>query len=51
MTLVLRPPGRGNWEPVHLTLTGRHAALIEFFKVGDLFPLGRLVFRIAGVIP
>lgn len=50
MTLILRPCGRGNWSPVFLTIEGRHAAACEFFKIGDLFPLGREVFRIAGVL-
>lgn len=51
MTLILRPPGRGNWATVILTIEGRHAAECAMFKIGDPFQLGRQVFRIAGVVP
>ena len=51
MTLILRPPGRGNWAMVLVTIEGRHAADCAFFKIGDPFQLGRRVYRIAGLRP
>jgi hypothetical protein len=49
VTLILKPPGKGNWAPVTVVIDGRHAVPLVF-KIGDLFPLGREVFRIAGVM-
>lgn len=49
MTLILRPPGRGNWLPVIVTIEGRHAADCAMVKIGDAFTLGRRVYRIAGI--
>lgn len=48
MVLVLKPPGRGKWSPIIVTITGRRAAPM-LFRRGDLFPLGGALFRIAEV--
>lgn len=50
MTLLLRPPGKGNWSPVIVVIDGRHAVPLEFRR-GDLFPLAGQVFRIVKVLP
>lgn len=52
MTLILRPPGRGNWSPTILTIgSSLHAPLpLEVF-VGQLWTLGDKVFRISEIRP
>jgi hypothetical protein len=52
VTLILRPPGRGAWTPVVLTVeNSRHAPLpLEVF-VGQRWTLGGKVFRISEVRP
>jgi hypothetical protein len=51
MTLILRPPGRGNWTPVVLTLEqSRHSPKPLLVKVGERVPLGGQVFRVARVL-
>ena len=50
MTLILRPPGRGAWSPVIVTIDGRHAVPLGF-KRGDDFPLGGVIFKISKVLP
>lgn len=47
MTLLLRPPGRGNWTPVLLRLDGPCAPLL--FRVNERLHLGGQVYRIAKV--
>lgn len=49
MTLYLRPYGRGCWEPIIVTFTGRHAAPLLCARVGLPFSLGGLVYRIVKV--
>lgn len=50
MTLLLKPPGRGNWLPVTVIIDGRHAVPLGF-KAGDQFVLGGVTFRISRVFP
>lgn len=48
MTLVLRPPGRGNWTPVTIVIEqSKHAPMPLFFHVGQVLEIGgqRLVVR------
>lgn len=52
MTLILRPPGRGNWKPVTMKVTGNpHLPPPMFFAVGQIVPLGGMVFRVSRVLP
>lgn len=51
MTLLLRPPGRGNWTPVRVTITGRHCAPLLDARPGMLLTLGRMTWRIVKVTP
>ena len=50
MTLILRPPGRGNWTPLHVSIEGKRAAPL-LVRVGQLLPLGGVLFRISKVLP
>jgi hypothetical protein len=50
MTLILRPPGRGNWAPLIMKIDGERSAPL-LVRVGQLLTLGGQVFRIAGVKP
>lgn len=49
MTLILRPVGRGNWRTTRMQIDGGHA-LPMLFRVGQVLPLGGVVFRICEVI-
>lgn len=50
--LLLRPPGRGNWKPVLLTVdASRNSPLPLQFHVNQRVELGGLVFRVAKVMP
>ena len=49
--VVLRPMGRGNWEPVELRLTGRRAPPPLFFVIGQRVELACQVFRISEIRP
>jgi len=41
MTLVLRPPGRGCWTPVVITIEqSKHAPMPLFFRVGQTLEIG-----------
>lgn len=52
MTLLLRPPGRGNWRPVTVVVSGEpHLPPPMYFAVGQRITLGGQVFRIAKVMP
>lgn len=52
MTLVLRPPGRGAWTPVHLRIEqSKHAPLPLEVHVGQRWTIGGRVFRVARVMP
>lgn len=48
--LICRPPGRGNWAPVVLTVEGKRASPL-LIRAGQRFTLGGLVLRIARVVP
>lgn len=49
MTLILRPPGRGNWGTVVLKLDGRRAPLPIEVTVGQVWVLAGQQFRVAEV--
>lgn len=51
MVLVCRPPGRGNWHPVLIEITGRRVQLdvVAMFRVGQVIPFGQLKLRIVEV--
>lgn len=53
MTLVCRPPGRGNWAPVYIEITGRLAELDFFhFRLGQVIQISPLLkLRIAEIRP
>lgn len=52
MTLILRPPGRGNWRIVTLVVTGDpHLPPPMYFARGQRIELGGMVFRVAKVMP
>ena len=48
--LILRPQGRGNWTPLVVAVEGLRAAPL-LIKVGQLVPLGGIVWRISKVLP
>jgi hypothetical protein len=50
MTLILRPPGRGNWAALTITVNGKRAAPM-LIRAGQRMMLGGMVFRIAKVLP
>jgi hypothetical protein len=47
--LVLRPPGRGNWQPLIVTIEGRRLAPL-LVRVGQQLPIGGQIYRIAKVL-
>lgn len=49
MTLTLRPPGRGNWHPLVMRLSGARSSL--FIRVGQTLFLGGITYRISKVEP
>ena len=49
MTLVCRPPGRGNWTPVFVEF--RTPMDLFRFKVGDVFNLCGITLRVAEIRP
>jgi hypothetical protein len=52
VTLILRPPGRGNWHPVVLAVEqSKHAPLPLEVHVGLLVQFGGHVFRVSKVMP
>lgn len=52
MTLTLRPPGRGNWKPVTLIVTGTpHLPPPMYFARGQRIELGGMWFRVSKVTP
>jgi hypothetical protein len=48
--LVLRPPGRGNWQPLIVAIEGRRLAPL-LVRVGQRMTIGGQVYRIAKVSP
>jgi hypothetical protein len=51
VTLILRPFGRGNWQPVRLTVEGRHAPPMMLALPGQRFVLGGTVYRVVARLP
>lgn len=53
MTVLLRPPGRGNWAPLTLRLgpPGKHGPLPLEVQVGQRWVLDGKVFRVSKVLP
>lgn len=49
MTIILRPPGRGNWHPV--TVTFVTPADLFTYRVGDFFNLNGIRFRVSAIHP
>lgn len=47
--VVLRPFGRGNWEPVELRISGRRAPLPMEFSVGQMVELCGQSFRVSRI--
>lgn len=52
MTIICKPPGRGNWNPLFIKITGRltHPDLF-LFQVGQVIRFGPMTLRILGVEP
>lgn len=50
MTLLLRPPGRGNWATLRMQIDGDRAAPL-LIRVGQRITLGGIKFRIVRVFP
>lgn len=48
--LVLKPAGRGNWNPLTMALEGAHLAPLVV-RAGDIWVLGGVRFRIVSVLP
>lgn len=51
MTVILRPPGRGNWRPVVLQVAGGSRLAPLDFYVGQRVLLGGQHLRVSKVIP
>lgn len=52
VTLVLVPPGRGRWSPIVVSIPQRRSEQpppVEV-KVGDRYPCGSVVYRVARVM-
>lgn len=50
MTLIIKPKGRGKWSITTVQIDGRHVTPLSV-RVGQLLPLGGIVFRVCGVMP
>jgi hypothetical protein len=50
MTVVLKPPGRGNWTPLRIDYTGPQV-LPLLVRVGECITLAGVVFRVVEVRP
>lgn len=48
--LVLKPQGKGNWTPLMVAIEGPRASPL-LIRVGQLLPLGGVVWRICRVLP
>lgn len=48
--LILKPKGRGNWRALRVTIDGVHLSPL-LVRVGQLVPLGGVVFRVCEVRP
>ena len=51
MIVILRPPGRGNWKPVVMTIeASRHAPLPLYVAPGQRIEIGGQVLRVVKVM-
>ena len=51
MTLILRPPGRGNWAPVVMTIEqSKHSPLPLYVSRGQVLPIGGQLLRVVRVL-
>lgn len=50
MTLLLKPPGRGNWTPLVIEYAGPQV-LPLLVRVGECITLAGVVFRVCEVRP
>jgi len=50
MIVILRPPGRGNWAPLTIKVSGRRLAPVDLY-VGQRVVLGGYEWRISKVVP
>ena len=51
MTVILRPPGRGNWAPVVMTIEpSRHAPLPLYVLPGQLVTIAGQVLRVVRML-
>jgi len=48
--LILRPPGRGNWAPITLAVSGLRLGPVDF-HVGQRVLLGGQEWRVSKVLP
>lgn len=48
--MILKPKGKGNWATVTVQIDGRHVTPLSV-RVGQLMPIGGIVFRICEVRP
>lgn len=50
MTLILRPPGRGNWAPLTIQVSGQRLGPVDF-HIGQRVVLGGHEWRVSKVLP
>ena len=48
--LILKPKGRGNWATLVVSVEGSRASSL-LIHVGQLVPLGGILYRICRVLP
>lgn len=49
LRLVLRPPGRGNWSPLLVRITGRHVPPPLLVLRDDVVTINGMAFRVVSV--
>lgn len=51
MTVILRPPGRGNWQPVVLTIAqSKNSPLPLYVEPGQILHIGGQALRVVAVL-
>jgi hypothetical protein len=50
LIVILKPKGKGNWAPLTMQIDGRHVTPLSV-RVGQLLPIGGIVFRVCEVRP
>ncbi len=51
MTVILRPPGRGNWQPVVLTIAqSKNSPLPLYVERGQILHIGGQALRVVAVL-